>query len=195
MTRRTAKELWDALEQAGDEAELEEALALTPEERRRELVEAGYDLDKIHASADAFFAANPSVAAAATEALARSPAPPAPRAPAPAAVVVAGPPRRRMRPAVVVPIALVLAAGVALAIRAALPTPVLIAPPPDDTPAGRAAAMRADARRACEARRWQTCLDDLDQARSLDPAGDEAPEVQALRRAAGDVPAVPGPKP
>lgn len=89
MTKKTAKDLWDALQEAGDEAELEEALALTPEERRRELVEAGYDLDKIHANADAFFAANPAVAAATTEALARSPASPAPRADAPAAAGVA----------------------------------------------------------------------------------------------------------
>jgi hypothetical protein len=56
MTKRTAKELWDALDEATLDAEIESELAMTPEERRRALVKAGYDLDEVHAQADAFFA-------------------------------------------------------------------------------------------------------------------------------------------
>jgi hypothetical protein len=37
---------------------------------------------------------------------------------------------------------------------------------------------------ACAQKEWASCLQALDEATVLDPAGDEAPQVQALRRAA-----------
>jgi hypothetical protein len=191
MTKRTASELWDALDEATVDAELESALEKTPEENRRELVEAGYDLDQVHAKADAFFASLP---AEAPPAPAPSPAeaPSAPTAP----TAAAGPPAatappatpaprvRRMRLAVVVPTALALAAGVALAIQASSP-PVVTSPPPE-TPVEHAATLRREARHACESRSWKTCLDKLDEARVLDPSGNETPEVQSLRHAAAE---------
>lgn len=91
-----------------------------------------------------------------------------------------------MRPAVVVPIALALAAAVALVIRAALPPRPVAHLRPDDTPADQAADLRQEALDACEAHRWKNCLDRLDEARALDPSGDENPEVQALRHAAAE---------
>jgi DNA-directed RNA polymerase specialized sigma24 family protein len=43
-----------------------------------------------------------------------------------------------------------------------------------------AAALRSRARAACDARAWKECVDDLDAARSLDPAG-ETRETRVLR--------------
>jgi hypothetical protein len=184
MTKRTAGELWDALDEAAVDSELESMAAKTPEEHRRELVDAGHDLDKVHAEADAFFASMPSAASAAPtpDAAPAATAPAASAAPTPPAVSELRP--RRMRPAVVVPIALAIAAAIALVIRAASPPPPVAHLRPDDTPAAHAAALRRDAVEACEARSWKTCLDRLDEARALDPSGDENPEVQALRHAA-----------
>ena len=41
MAKRTAKELWDVLDEATLDAEIESALAMTPEERRQALIEDG----------------------------------------------------------------------------------------------------------------------------------------------------------
>jgi DNA-directed RNA polymerase specialized sigma24 family protein len=50
------------------------------------------------------------------------------------------------------------------------------------TPATTAAqTLRSEALRACQAREWDRCLARLEEARKLDPAGDEAPEVRAAR--------------
>jgi DNA-directed RNA polymerase specialized sigma24 family protein len=63
--------------------------------------------------------------------------------------------------------------------------------PDEPTPEEQAAALRANAEHACGAAQWQECLDKLDEARGLDPDGDNAPKVQALRAQAhaGIVPA------
>jgi DNA-directed RNA polymerase specialized sigma24 family protein len=66
------------------------------------------------------------------------------------------------------------------------PPPVGHAPPwtgtPDEpTPEERAAALRANAEHACGAAQWEECLDKLDQARDLDPDGEQDPKVQGLR--------------
>jgi hypothetical protein len=37
---------------------------------------------------------------------------------------------------------------------------------------------------ACSEQRWQSCLDSLDEAKKLDPAGDESPAVKGLREKA-----------
>ena len=168
MTKRTASELWNDLEGAAVKAELDSVLAMTPEERRRELRAAGFDLEKVHAQAGALFA---SIAPASAPASASAPAP----------VTVLRP--KRWRLAVVLPVGLALAAAVALVINAALPEPIPTAIPPDISPAYRAAAMRADARKSCKLHRWQDCLAELDDAKELDPAGDDTPEIKELRRA------------
>ena len=63
--------------------------------------------------------------------------------------------------------------------------PVPLLPPlPEATPEERAAELRRDAFEKCEAGRWQDCIDGLDAAKRLDPAGDSAPAAQAQRRAA-----------
>jgi RNA polymerase sigma factor (sigma-70 family) len=50
----------------------------------------------------------------------------------------------------------------------------------------RARELRADALRKCEASAWQACLDGLDEAARLDPAGNAAPDVAAARERAGE---------
>lgn len=50
----------------------------------------------------------------------------------------------------------------------------------------RARAMRDDAARAAAQRDWARCLERLDAAKAIDPAGDRAPGVEALRRQARD---------
>ena len=49
------------------------------------------------------------------------------------------------------------------------------------TPVERATALRAEALRACNAEKWDLCVGRLDEARSLDPAGDQSAEVNAAR--------------
>jgi hypothetical protein len=55
------------------------------------------------------------------------------------------------------------------------------------TPEERAAELRAEGIAACENGRWSDCLERLDQAQAMDPAGDEAPEVREARRRAANV--------
>ena len=160
MTKLTATELWDALDDATTDAEIESALERTPEEHRRDLVAAGFNLDEVNAKADALFA---------------SLQPPAP-------VSAARP--WRPRAAVLVPIALALAAAVALVVEAQRSPPPVASPPRSETSAERAVSLRREAGEACGQQKWQACLEDLDEARALDAAGDQAPEIQALRRAA-----------
>jgi hypothetical protein len=151
MTKLSAGELWAALDEATMDAEMERVLGLTPEERRRELREAGFDLEKVHAQADA---------------LGRT-----------------GRRPKRMRPAIAIPAAVALAAGVALAVNLAS-SPAPVAHPRIEPPSTPAGALRQEAREACDARGWQACLDKLNEARAIDPGGDQTPEVQSLRQLA-----------
>lgn len=162
MAKLTATQLWDALDDATIDAEIESALAKTPEEHRRDSVAAGFDLDEVNAKADALLA---------------SLQPPAP-------VSAARP--GRPRAAVVVPIVLALAAAVALVVEAERSPRPVASPPPPETSAERAVSLRREAGEACGQQKWQACLEDLDEARALDAAGDQAPEIQALRRAAAE---------
>lgn len=77
--------------------------------------------------------------------------------------------------------------------QAITPEPDVVAPPDHVGPAPlpeppsapeRAAALRREALEACAEERWQPCLDQLDEARRLDPAGEAATEVQRARERA-----------
>ena len=50
----------------------------------------------------------------------------------------------------------------------------------------RGRALRVEALRACDEAQWRRCLDGLEAARALDPAGDEIGRVQRARQAARD---------
>ncbi len=60
------------------------------------------------------------------------------------------------------------------------PVPSEVAP----TPRERAGHLREDALAACDRREWGTCLDGLDRAKDLDPAGDGDTRIQSARAAA-----------
>jgi DNA-directed RNA polymerase specialized sigma24 family protein len=69
-----------------------------------------------------------------------------------------------------------------VATRDAGPQPVLRATVVQTvTPEQRATALRAEALRACSAEKWDLCVGRLDEASTLDPAGDQAAEVHAAR--------------
>lgn len=58
---------------------------------------------------------------------------------------------------------------------------------PDDAgavPSARAATLREEAFAACGAGRWRVCEAKLEEAKTLDPAGDVEPPVQSAHRAA-----------
>src|SRR5690606_24791075 len=60
--------------------------------------------------------------------------------------------------------------------------PPTTAPPRDPSPLERAHELRRAAFAACDDGRWQACLDGLEEARQLDPAGDRDDAVQDARR-------------
>lgn len=64
-----------------------------------------------------------------------------------------------------------------------LPAPTAPAP---EAPLRRANQLREEARRACDEARWAECLRSLDDARALDPEGDAAEAMRALRKQADD---------
>ena len=182
MAKRTAKELWDALDKATLDAELESELAMTPEERRQELIKEGYDIDELHAEADAFFASLPAkVAPAAAPAASPTAGPEAPGAPEPV--------QPAPKLATVVPIrrpwmigAFSVAACVALflMVKAAQPPPpVAHAPPPTDHDLAEVGRDMAEAR--CALKDWAACKANLDDAAKVDPDGESEPRVQQLR--------------
>jgi hypothetical protein len=59
-------------------------------------------------------------------------------------------------------------------------------PPPQPSDLEEAAQRRRNAVADCDEKRWNDCLAELDVARSLDPDGDDAPEVKATRQRAID---------
>lgn len=59
-------------------------------------------------------------------------------------------------------------------------------PEPSAEPVRRAAELRREAGKRCDEGRWVACLRGLDDAKALDPEGDRAPEIGALRKRAED---------
>ncbi len=106
-------------------------------------------------------------------------------------------PRGRSRPGLLLLVATVAAAiggGLVYALTHPAPPPPppipapLPEPPPVDSvivdPLVAAATLRDNAFAECEAKEWGTCLANLDRARALDPAGDDAPRVSKARDSA-----------
>jgi DNA-directed RNA polymerase specialized sigma24 family protein len=73
-----------------------------------------------------------------------------------------------------------------LGIPSPKPAPTAVAPSPQPTapPQAQADELRQRAQEACDAKRWDACLGDLDAASQLDPKGDELPAVKELRQTA-----------
>jgi hypothetical protein len=192
MVKRSPEEILQAIEDAPLEdeldAEAERILAMTPEERRRELEAAGVDLGEVEAAADAVHARMQGGV---------SEPPFEPRRAAEAPVVPIAHARRRHRSAW-----LAMAAAVVLLIGALGATeggaivawfkaaPELIQPdnerPKPFTPRELAGKARDEAEQACASELWGLCGDKLDEASQLDPAGDSEARVKQLRQAIVD---------
>jgi hypothetical protein len=86
----------------------------------------------------------------------------------------------RWRTAALLAAAAVAVAGIGGAIHA-LVGGTIRQPPAAGFHDAAAATVREQGLAACGDHRWQECLDDLDRARDLDPAGDAAPQVQQAR--------------
>jgi hypothetical protein len=195
MAKRTAKEHWDALDEATVDAVIESELAMTPEERREALIKDGYDIAALEAKADAFFASRSKKAAETASPAAASPAAPPtaspkePSAAEPAPVLAPVVPiraRKAWAPWLAAAAAVAVVGG-GIGINAMLtPQPVGAAPTDRDLAEGR----RGAAAENCAQKDWTTCRDLLDEAAQLDPAGDSEPRVKKLREeiAAGLVP-------
>ncbi len=64
--------------------------------------------------------------------------------------------------------------------------PVLTEPPELLAARARGRVLREEAVALCDRAEWQRCLDQLDEAKRLDPAGDDTPGVHEVRRRAHD---------
>jgi hypothetical protein len=175
-------ELWKQLvAEVGDE-EVERAANVTVAEAEAELRAAGFDVAAERAKAEAFLDtldAPPKAATIARDAPPRSA-------------------RRERRTGVPSTVVLIGTAVVAAAAGAALyasthepPETIAPAPPPTSTtpfvpsipPPDLAAAaeQRRLAAADCDAQQWAECLGYLEQARAIDPAGDDTRAVKKLR--------------
>ena len=175
-------EAWDRLESMALEDEAQRVAALSDAELDDELAKKGFDAKALRERG----------AALAAKLAAGSAARPDERAQAPRVLdgvrASQAHPRRRW----VVSLA---AASVAVAAGAvAVPTVVMplaqrlgIAPPEqvaaEPSAKDRAGELRRGAGVACHEGRWVECSKALDEAKALDPDGEEAAEVKALRRA------------
>jgi hypothetical protein len=189
---------WLFVQKLMDEAEDERFDKLSEEEQLAELEKAGakpsaeWDPDELLAMAAAHAAKTQGAAGKASVSTGegvkdtgvgvKAPTAEPPKVPAaggPITRIV--PVRRRWLPALLAAAALGCAYIVFLIVR---PPPPVMLPPPHLDPPERAAALRDDAKRDCAAHHWKDCLDELDEARALDPKGDESTEVKAMRASA-----------
>ena len=193
--KRTPEEILRSIEEPTTldeelDAELESVLAMSPEQRRAELEAAGFDMKELHAKADAF-AEKLGEQVAAPEKKTEEPTPRPKARPRPPE-----PEPRRLPPVVWFAAATVAAAAAGGLVYAmthpSTPPPVPSPPAPSSAPAPvipsqrliAASDMRRRALAECEASRWAECIARFDEARMMDPAGDQAPEVQAAREKA-----------
>ncbi len=183
MTKPTARQVWQQLLDEAGEDEIASVLALSPEQVEAELAGHGVDAAAERDKADRFLDDLTASAASPLQALLKPP---------PRAVTT---PRRSPRTALVLLAAATTAAAAGAMAYSALhhppappESPPQPAPPtpsapdkpvvPDLVAAGQ---WRDLAIAACDTARWEECLADLDRARALDPAGDDAPLVKTTR--------------
>jgi hypothetical protein len=182
MSERKHADLWKELVDEAGEEEIDRAATVSVAQAEAELEAAGFDVAAERAKAGAFVESLRSEVSnsAPTE---------APRG-------VAAMRRKGPHPAVVWLAAAATFVVVVGALYTAFrsPEPVSHAPPP--APSGSAPivptaddlAVAADLRRkaaaACDAKQWSACLAELDDARAVDPGGDDVAAVKGLREKA-----------
>jgi len=174
MPKPTPEEVLKAIEEPDPEEEMERVLAMTPEERRKELEAAGVDMNELHAKADAwherFVQAGAAAEAKAKAGQGASAGQPRTRSLPPK------PPRRSFVNLAAMAAVVAVAGGVVYTFAMRPPEPVAS---PDQRTAEE---LRKRAFDACNREQWKECLAGLDEAKRLDPAGDEEPAVQAARK-------------
>jgi hypothetical protein len=190
MSDRKHADLWRELVDEAGEAEIDRAASVSVAEAEAELKAAGFDIAAERAKANAFVDAPRGEAASVTP---KEATPPDPKAAPPDPETTR---RKRPRPVVVwlAAAAAVAAAGGALyaldsgpdrvGTPPPPPTPTRRAPVPSADPLAVATELRRKAAAACDAKQWSACLAALDEARAVDPEGDGAPAVKALREKA-----------
>jgi hypothetical protein len=172
MPKPTPEEVLKAIEEPDPDEEMERVMAMTPEQRRADLEAAGVDMKELHAKADAM---HERLVQAAAEAKAGG------TAEEPRLRSLPPKPPRRSIVNLAAAASLVAVAGGAIYAVATRPPGPDVASPSRET----AADLRKRAFDACSREQWTECLAGLDEAKGLDPSGDDAPAVQAARRRAG----------
>jgi hypothetical protein len=184
MPKPTPEDVLKAIEEPDPEEEMERVLAMTPEQRRAELEAAGVDIAELHAKADALHERLVQGAAAVPEAAVAAPA----TATKPATTTgTAEPVRTRSLPPKPVRRSYVslAAAAAVVAVAGGVAYTMATQPPVPLAPERQTASeLRQRAFDACSREQWKECLAGLDEAKKLDPAGDEGAAVQAARRRA-----------
>jgi hypothetical protein len=162
--------LWKELVDEAAEAEIDRAASVSVEQAEADLRAAGFDVAEERARANAFLEELEGKASTATPSLT-----PTPR-------------RTRTRPALLWLAAAASSGVVAGGSLVAALEPALVAHPsptgasPEDV--ATAADLRHKAAAACDAHDWSVCLAHLDEARAVDPGGDDGPAIKNLREKA-----------
>jgi hypothetical protein len=178
MRKKTPEEILRAIENPSPDEEIERALAMTDEEVNSELEEAGYTPEELLALEEKLL--GPAVAAPET----KSPTPAPQGAPKkPAKVIPIRPRATRLWARVAAAATLLGPVGFA-ALTEIEPYALVGSAQDSGTERLEAESLRAEAGEALEAKQWSRCLALLDEAKRKDPEGDEAPEVQHVRRIA-----------
>ena len=180
MPKPDPKETWRELVDEAGEAEIEKAAQVSVAQAEKELAAAGFDVAAERAKGEAFLA--DIEAGRPVSGLTATAAPPKP--PGVAEVIpmahaktagAAAPSRPRMNRMWW----LAAAAAAAVVVGAiAIPTANVVV---SASPKEHADALRREATAACKARRYAECEKQLDEARALDPDGEQAADVKAQR--------------
>jgi hypothetical protein len=191
MSKRTPEEILKAIEESEVDDEVDRILAMSPEERRRNLEAAGVDISKLHAEADALHDRVQQASSAQEHEPATVGAPKAIHGSGgngAQVVKLPGPTRRLPRARwLALPAAAALAWG-----AVALTTGVTMVGSGRPSPKNLEAAttLREKAQAECAESKWKECVDDLNAAKKLDPYGEDetiqrerAAAESALRRA------------
>jgi hypothetical protein len=190
MSERKHADLWKKLVDEAGEDEIDRAASVSVEQAEADLKAAGFDVAAERAKANAFLDALEGGAP-------RSAPGVAPQVTPPAARQADEKRRARRRPSVAwLAAAATLGAVAGGALVAALQQRALVDTHPPPAPSNSvpvvpsaadlvaAADLRRQAAAACDAHRWDACLKKLDEARAIDPAGDDTPTVKSLRERA-----------
>jgi hypothetical protein len=181
MSERKHADLWNELVDEAAEAEIDRAANVSVEQAEADLRAAGFDVAAERARANAFLEeleGKPSTATATpplTPTATPTPTPP--------------PRRTRSRPALLWLAAAATSGVVAGGSLVAALEPALVAQPTGSagvSPENLAVAadLRHEAATACDAKDWSVCLAHLDEARAVDPGGDDGPGIKRLREKA-----------